>query len=82
VQTSPPLPDGLPIGRRIAARRAAAGLSGQTLAARAGITSSQLSRIEHGRVDPSWRTVVLLFGSLGIVLREEAVGGATDNQAA
>ncbi len=82
MRTSPPSPDGLPIGRRIAARRAAAGLSGQELAARAGISPSQLNRIEHGKHDPSWRTTVRLFGVLGIVLREEEIGGATDNQAA
>ena len=83
MRTLPPSPDGLPIGRRIAARRVAVGLSGQELAALAGISSSQLSRIEHGKHDPSWRTMVRLFGVLGIVLREEEVGsGTTDNRAA
>ena len=63
-------------------RRAAAGLSSQTLAARSGITASTLSRIEHGKADPSWRTVERLFGELGYVLREEETTGATDHEAA
>ncbi len=82
MRTLPPSLDGLPIGRRIAARRVAVGLSGQELAARAGISSSQLSRIERGKHDPSWRTTVRLFGVLGIALREEEIGGTTDNRAA
>ncbi len=82
MRTLPPSPDGLPIGRRIAARRAVVGLSGQELAARAGISSSQLSRIEHGKHDPSWRTTVRLFAVLGIVLREEEIGSTTDDRAA
>ncbi len=72
---SPPLPNELPIGRRLKMRRDALGLSGKEVAGQAGITASQLSRIERGHHEPSYRTVVRLFLVLGITLREEVNGG-------
>jgi predicted transcriptional regulator len=79
---SPPSPDGLPIGRRVAMHRAALGISSQELAARAGISASQLSRIEHGRHDPAWSTVERLYRALGWELREVMIGGPDHNEAA
>jgi transcriptional regulator with XRE-family HTH domain len=76
---SPLLRDGLTIGRRVAVLRTEAGISGQELAARAGISASQLSRIERGRHDPSWSTIVRLFAALG---KEVVIAGAPNDQAA
>ena len=50
-----PLPD---IGRRLCAARLQRGLSQGTVARLAGIGPSYLSRIENGRIQPSFRTVV------------------------
>ncbi len=70
---SPPLPNELPIGRRLKMRRDALGLSAREVAGRAGITASQLSRIEHGRHRPTWETVERLYWVMGITLREEVI---------
>ncbi|MDP9358167.1 MAG: helix-turn-helix domain-containing protein [Chloroflexota bacterium] len=71
----PSPPDELPIGRRLKMRRDALGKSAQEVAGLAGISVSQLSRIERGHHEPRWRTVERLFLVLGITLREEVNGG-------
>ncbi len=70
---SPPLPNGLPIGRRLKMRRDALGMSAREVASLAGITASQLSRIEHGRHSPTWETVERLYWVMGITLREKVI---------
>ncbi len=75
---SPPLPNELSIGRRLRMRRDALGMRAQDVASLAGITASQLSRIEHGRQRPTWDTVERLYWVMGITLREEVI----DNEAA
>jgi len=76
---TPPLPDAPPIGRRLRMRRDALGMTAQAVADRAGITASQLSRIEHGRNQPTWHTVDRLFRVLGVTLKEAPI---EDNTAA
>lgn len=70
-----PLPNELPIGRRLRIRRDALGMSAQEVAGLAGITASQLSRIERGRQRPTWDTVERLYWVMGIMLREEVIAG-------
>ncbi len=79
----PPLPSTLPIGRRLRMRRDEIGLTAQEVAALAGLSPSQLSRLEHGRHRPTWETVERICAVLGlsIVLREEVIAGG-HNQAA
>ncbi len=50
-------------------------MSGKEVASLAAISTWQLSRIERGHHEPSYRTVVRLFLVLGIALREEVIGG-------
>ncbi|HZP21029.1 MAG TPA: helix-turn-helix transcriptional regulator, partial [Bauldia sp.] len=63
-------PDGLPlaIGRRVAARRAALGLSLDEVAARSAISRAMVSRIERGEVHASAVVLDKLCGGLGMTL--------------
>lgn len=55
--SSPSPSDALELGRRLKLRRTALGLPLGVVAGRAGMASSQLSRLESGRVDPKLSTV-------------------------
>jgi len=55
-----------PLGRRIAARRAVAGLTQQELAERVAISRVALSNLESCRSVPGERTVTLLAGVFGV----------------
>lgn len=67
------------LGRRLASARLWRGLSQGTVARRAGIAPSYLSRIENGKVQPTFRTVLRVQRALRVDLREilacEKAGG-------
>lgn len=46
--------------------RHGAGLSVRALAERAGVPASTVTRIEHGRVDPTWGTLSRLLAAAGV----------------
>ena len=52
------------IGKRLAKRRLAAGLSGRALAASAGISANSLSRIERGHQSPTIETLERLADAM------------------
>ena len=54
------------LARSIIARRQALGLTQGQLAAAAGIHQSDLSRIEHGRANPTFATLDALARALGV----------------
>lgn len=58
------------IGRRLAAARLQRGLSQCTVARLAGLAPSYISRIENGRVQPTFRTVLKIAGGLRIAPEE------------
>jgi len=61
------------IGQRLAAARMRRGLSQGTVARLSGIAPSYLSRIETGKVHPTFRTVQNIAGSLKVSL-DEVIG--------
>jgi len=61
------LPD---VGRRLRAARLQCGLSQGTVARRAGIAASYVSRIETGKIQPSFRTVLRIQRALKLELEE------------
>jgi len=61
------------VGPRLAAARSRRGLSQSTVARIAGLGPSYLSRVENGRVQPTFRTVVRLMRALELD-PEEIVG--------
>jgi transcriptional regulator with XRE-family HTH domain len=52
--------------RRLQAARRAAGLSMFALGKLSGLTRQALSRLERGEREPTWHTVQLLAGALGV----------------
>ena len=68
-----------PVGPRLKAARQQRGLAQTSVAQRAGLAPSYLSRIENGRVQPTFQTVMQVVRALGADLREiagpEAVPG-------
>ncbi len=70
---SPRLPEDSTIGQRLRMLRTANRMSSRDLAAKAGISASQLSRIEHDRQDPNWSTVERICCALGVRLKEEVI---------
>jgi transcriptional regulator with XRE-family HTH domain len=54
------------LGVRLAAARAAAGISQYRLAQLAGVTKQTVSKVEKDETVPSWVTVVLLAKALGV----------------
>ncbi|UCF67102.1 MAG: helix-turn-helix transcriptional regulator [Acidobacteriota bacterium] len=74
-QPPPELPD---VGRRLAAARLQRGLSQRTVGRRAGIAASYLSRIETGKVQPTFRTVVRIAEALKMPLEEIDAPTPTD----
>ncbi len=67
--------DAAEIGRRIRKMRAERGMTQTFLAAKAGISRWELSRIENGRVTPTMRTLEGLAEGLGARLVELLEGG-------
>ncbi|MEV4760850.1 helix-turn-helix transcriptional regulator [Micromonospora sp. NPDC049559] len=57
------------VGRLLRAEREAAGLSQEALAARVGLTQQQVSRFEHGGIEPTTGLIERLFDGLGQQLR-------------
>jgi transcriptional regulator with XRE-family HTH domain len=68
---TPEMPE---VGRRLAAARLRRGLSQGTVARQAGIAPSYLSRLETGRVHPTFRTVVRVARTLRVDLDELVAG--------
>lgn len=60
------------LGKAIRALREKAELNGEELAARAKISSSWLSRIEDGQVDPTWGTTRMIAQELGVTTEQLA----------
>ncbi len=58
------------LGRRIRSLRTAQGVYQADLAEKAGISRITLSRIENGKLEPGFRTVVRLAKALGMSLAE------------
>jgi DNA-binding XRE family transcriptional regulator len=54
------------LGKAIRSLREEAGMTQATLAERAGISASWISRVEHGQVDPTWATIVQIAAGLGV----------------
>ncbi len=63
-----PLVEAEKIGRHIRHMRDERGMKQNHLALKAGISRSELSRIERGRVYPTMRTLQGLCGALGVAL--------------
>jgi transcriptional regulator with XRE-family HTH domain len=60
------------IGQRLAAARLQRGLAQTTVAQSAGLAPSYLSRLENGKVHPTFRTVMQIAQALGAGLEEIA----------
>lgn len=60
------------LGQAVRVLREQAELTGEELAARAKISSSWLSRIEDGQVDPSWGAVRMIAKGLGVTTEQLA----------
>jgi transcriptional regulator with XRE-family HTH domain len=58
------------VGRRLAAARLQRGLAQGDVAQRCGLAASYLSRIENGRIQPAFRTVMQIVGALGADMSE------------
>jgi len=56
------------VGRRLAAERQRKGVTQATVARRAGLAAEYLSRIETGRVQPTFRTVLRVAEALDVGL--------------
>ena len=70
------------IGPHLRMLRLARQLKAQEVAAAAGLSPSQLSKLERSKHEPQWATVVRIYHALGIALREEVIGHEPDNRAA
>lgn len=53
-------------GERLKALRESAGMSQETLARAAGVSTSTVSKMEQRSIDPSWSTVQALARALGV----------------
>ncbi len=60
------------IGQRLAAARLQRGLAQKEVARSAGVAASYLSRIENGKVQPTFKLVMQVVGALGADLAEIA----------
>jgi DNA-binding XRE family transcriptional regulator len=69
---SPELPD---LGRRLASARLRKGLSQVLVAKRCGLAPSYLSRIENGRIQPTFPTALRIVKALRVSI-EEVLGPA------
>lgn len=71
------LPPQRGLGKAIRILREEMKMSGGTLAERSGVSSSWLSRIEDGQVDPSWGTIRRI-ASKGLGVPLECVAEVAD----
>lgn len=69
----PPKSTNRGIGRRLAAARLQRGLSQGSVARRAGLAPAHLSRIETGKVHPTFHTVMRIATVLKVPLQELAI---------
>ena len=76
--TPKPTPDNL--GQRLAAARLQRGLAQARVARDAGIAPSYLSRVETGKVHPTFRTVVQIVEAIGAGLDELAAPPAAKHR--
>lgn len=60
------------LGKAVRQLREAKGVSQETLAYEAGVTSGTLSLIERGRSNPTWGTVKGIATALGVSIAELA----------
>jgi transcriptional regulator with XRE-family HTH domain len=58
------------LGEAICRLRDERGLEQHDVAERANLNTSQLSRLEHGRIKPSWGTVRRVAAALGLPMSE------------
>lgn len=58
------------LGRALRELRDRAGLSQTGLAVKAGTDHTYVSRVEHGRIDLRWRTLVRLLDALGATVND------------
>jgi transcriptional regulator with XRE-family HTH domain len=63
---------GIAIGRRLAAARLRRGLSQSLVARRSGLAPSYLSRIESGKISPTFATTMRIASALKLPLEELA----------
>ena len=56
----------MPFNERLKALREAAGLTQEKLARQADMSTSAVSKLEQGGIDPSWSTVQRLARALGV----------------
>lgn len=74
---------GSAFGRRLRALRDAAGMTQQELADAAGIHIITVSKLERGKIDPSWTVVLAVATALGVRpndFEEDEPTTATDEQ--
>lgn len=69
------------IGQRLAAARLRRGLTQASVAERASLAASYLSRIENGKVHPTYRTITQILQALGADLHEIEGPQATSKRA-
>jgi transcriptional regulator with XRE-family HTH domain len=67
---SPPEPPELPVGITLARFRRAAGITGQELGRRVGMSQAKISKIETGAISPSPADVARLASKLGVAQAE------------
>lgn len=71
---TPPSRSAIPdVGRRLTTARLRRSLSQGTVARRAGIAATYLSRVENGKIQPTFRTVMRIASAMRLDL-EELVG--------
>ncbi|MFN8205307.1 MAG: XRE family transcriptional regulator [Solirubrobacteraceae bacterium] len=66
------------VGARLRQLRRAQGVSGREVAARAGVSPSYLSRLEHGRLSPTVTTLARIMKALGEPLSKAFEDGQDD----
>lgn len=59
-------PSSIEIGLRLRMLRHERGMKQKIVAANAGLTAPQLSKIESGKVDPKWSTISRIVLAIGV----------------
>lgn len=60
------------LGKAIRFLREEAKMTAATLAEKSGVSTSWISRIEHGEVDPTWATIAQISKGLGVSMESLA----------
>lgn len=63
-------PSSIEIGMRLRILRNERGMKQKAVAANAGLTAPQLSKIESGKADPKWSTINRIIAAIGVEWRE------------